>query len=206
MSQLIAEEDARVFQKKRLVCKFLMADTEERSGQENLMKVGRQCEGVCQSGKELGYGEQTEKKQALSEGENEIQAAVHSGEAVESLTKLNKLMVETLKLQAAPKVDIDTFSGDPLKYTYFIETFKDVVESLVSNPKQRLVRLLKYTEGEAKELIQHCVHEEPDICYSSALQLLENEYGSPFRITCAYLEKLKTYCCLNKCVPGTCVP
>ena len=33
-------------------------------------------------------------------------------------------MVQTLKLQAAPKVEMDTFSGDPLEYGYFIENLE----------------------------------------------------------------------------------
>ena len=67
-----------------------------------------------------------------------------------------------------------------------------MVENLVDNPRQRLVRLLKYTDGEAKDLIKHCVHEETLTCYKTALGLLEKEYGNPFRITCAYLERLKS--------------
>ena len=111
----------------------------------------------------------------------------------ENLVKVNELMVQTLKLTAAPKVDIDTFSGDPLEFIYFIENFKDVVENVVDSPKQRLVRLLKYTEGEAKELIKHCIHEEPEVCYAKALSLLEKEFGDPFRIACAYMERLKSW-------------
>ena len=109
------------------------------------------------------------------------------------LLKLNELMVETLKLQSAPKVEIDTFSGDPLEYNYFVETFKDVVEKLISDPRQRLVRLLKYTKGEAKELIKHCVYDENESCYETALNLLKEEYGNPFHIACAHLEKLKSW-------------
>ena len=109
------------------------------------------------------------------------------------LLKLNELMVETLKLQSAPKVEIDTFAGDPLEYNYFIETFKDVVENLITDPRQRLVRLLKYTKGEAKELIKHCVYDETESCYEIALNLLKEEYGNPFHIACAHLEKLKTW-------------
>ena len=119
-----------------------------------------------------------------------------------SLVKLNELMVQTLKLQSAPKPEIDTFSGDPLDYNYFFENFKDVVESMIDDPRQRLVRLLKSTQGEAKELIKHCVHEEPETCYSTAVSLLEKEYGSPFRIAAAYLEKIKGWPQIRNNDPG----
>ena len=100
------------------------------------------------------------------------------------LMQLNKLMVQTMKLYAAPKVEIDIFRGDPIEYSYFIESFRDVVEALVDNPKQRLIRLLKYTEGDAKDLIKHCVHEDAENCYDTAVSLLEKEYGNPFTIPC----------------------
>ena len=109
------------------------------------------------------------------------------------LIQLNKLMIETLKLQSAPKVEIDSFAGDPLEFNYFIETFKNVVENLITDPRQRLVRLLKYTKDEAKELIKHCVHDSTEDCYETALKLLKQEYGNPFRIACAHLEKLKKW-------------
>ena len=102
-------------------------------------------------------------------------------------------MIQTIKLQSAPKVEIEVFSGDPLEYDYFMESFKDVVENLVEDPKQRLVRLLKFTDGDAKELIKHCVHAEPETCYKEAIKLLEKEYGNPLRMSCAYLEKLKNW-------------
>ena len=102
-------------------------------------------------------------------------------------------MMQTMKLQAAPKVEIDVFYGDPLEYSYFLENFKDVVENLIDDPKQRLLRLLKFTDGEAKQLIKHCVHEQRETCYETALSLLEQEYGSPQRIACAYHERLKNW-------------
>ena len=37
------------------------------------------------------------------------------------------------------------YTCDPLEYNYFIETLKDLVESAISNPKQKLIRVLNYT-------------------------------------------------------------
>ena len=100
--------------------------------------------------------------------------------------------MKMMKAQAAPKVDIDIFSGDALEYVYFIANFKDMVESVVDDQRGRLNRLIKYTSGEAKDLIRHCVH-DPVSCYDNALSLLEREYGDPLRIACAYMEKLKNW-------------
>ena len=106
---------------------------------------------------------------------------------------LAKQLSEIVKLQAAPDVEIDSFSGDPLEFTYFIKNFKDIIESTINSQSGRLNRLIKYTEGEAKELIKHCVHENKDTCYNKALELLEKEYGNKFKLSCAFMEQLRTW-------------
>ena len=81
-------------------------------------------------------GENREMKERLEKKEH-VEKVLHSKKdmagmkqpdrtegAVVNLMRLNELMVQTLKLQAAPKVEIDTFLGDPLEYGYFIENFK----------------------------------------------------------------------------------
>ena len=102
-------------------------------------------------------------------------------------------MTQIVKLQAAPEVEIDTFSGDPLEYTYFIKNFKDIIESTVDTQSGRLNRLIKYTVGEAKDLIKHCIHESSENCYDKALELLNKEYGNKFKISCAFMEELRTW-------------
>ena len=107
--------------------------------------------------------------------------------------QLAKLLSKIVKLQAAPDVEIDVFSGDPLEYTYFIKNFKDIIETTVDSQSGRLNRLIKYTDGEAKELIKHCVHEDKGECYNRALELLEKEYGNKFKLSCAFMEQLRTW-------------
>ena len=118
----------------------------------------------------------------------------HSGIACTSdFNNLAKQLSNIVKLQAAPEVEIDSFSGDPLEFTYFIKNFRDMIESTVDSQTGRLNRLIKYTEGEAKELIKHCVHEHTSECYDKALELLEKEYGNKFKISCAFMEELRTW-------------
>ena len=42
-------------------------------------------------------------------------------------------------------------------------------------------------------MIKHCIHEDNASCYDTAVSLLEREYGSPFKVACAYLERLKNW-------------
>ena len=109
------------------------------------------------------------------------------------LPDLQSAMIEMMKLQCAPKPDIDAFSGDPLDYFYFRESFKDVVETAVSDQRGRLTRLIKYTTGDAKDLIKHLVHADPKNCYDIAISFLDKEYGNPYRISCLYIKELRQW-------------
>ena len=46
-----------------------------------------------------------------------------------------------------------------------------MVEQIVTDQKGRLIRLIKYTQGDAKDLIKHFVHAID--CYDKAIVLLE---------------------------------
>ena len=66
-------------------------------------------------------------------------------------------MMKLVDFHTAPDVDIDVYTGDPLEYEYFRATFKEVVERRIHDESGRLIRLLKFTSGDAKELIKHFV-------------------------------------------------
>ena len=58
--------------------------------------------------------------------------------------------------QGVPEVEVDTFSGgNPLEYQYFSTMLKEVVEKKIKHPVGRLTRLIKFNDGEAKDLIKH---------------------------------------------------
>ena len=65
------------------------------------------------------------------------------------------MLCKLIQQQGAPEVYIDTFSGDPLEYHYFMEVFKEVVEKRTEGPRGRLTRLIKYTTGETKDQALH---------------------------------------------------
>ena len=109
-----------------------------------------------------------------------------------SLSHLNDLC-NLLKISSAPDVDMDYFSGNPLDYHYFMSLFEELVEKKVDDPFGKLARLIKYTRGEAKELIQHCSQMSQPDGFLLAKKLLEKEYGDPHRITSAYMKELNSW-------------
>ena len=98
-----------------------------------------------------------------------------------------------MKQQSAPEVDIDCFDGNPLNYRYFMTIFKEVVENRIDDPCGRLIRLIKYTKGEAKELVMNCIHQPPREGYQIAKMLLEKRYGDPHRLLGSYRKEIKEW-------------
>ena len=106
------------------------------------------------------------------------------------ISEISKDMVRMLK---APAAEIDTFTGNPLEYQYFRSVFKESVEKVIDDQRGRLTRLIKYTSGEAKELVKPFVHADPSNCYDKAIEMLDAEFGSSHTITCAYLKQLEEW-------------
>ena len=81
--------------------------------------------------------------------------------------------------QSASKIETETFRSDPLEYHYFISMFRiSMVDLKIDDPHGRLVKLLKYTEGEARDTIKHCIQQTPGAGYQRAKRLLERHYGN----------------------------
>ena len=57
--------------------------------------------------------------------------------------------------------------------------FKEVVERKIKDPVGRLTRFIKFTNGEAKDLMKHCIYLTPDTGYDTAITLLNKIYGNP---------------------------
>ena len=65
-----------------------------------------------------------------------------------------------------------------------------MVESKIDDARGRLTRLIKYTSGDAKELIKHCIHRPAHEGYEDAKQLLKERYGNEYIILAAYKNDL----------------
>ena len=107
--------------------------------------------------------------------------------------EISKYLCKLIKQQGAPEVDIDTFAGDPLEYHYFMEVFKEVVEKRIEDPRGRLTCLIKYTSGEAKDLIKHCIQQPLSQGYKTVKELLESRYGDPLTILAVYRKEIKRW-------------
>ena len=102
------------------------------------------------------------------------------------------IMSKLLRQQAAPDVNINIFMGDPVNYHYFIAVFDEVVEKKIDDPWGRLTRLIKYTYGQPKEMIKHCIQQPAAVGYENAGSLFEEKYGNPHQILVVYCKEIKS--------------
>ena len=86
-----------------------------------------------------------------------------------------------VKQQSAPNIELDVFDGNPLDFHYFIILFKEIVKKRIYDPQgERLARLLKYTIGNVKEMIKHCV-QEPTTGYQHAKKILVDQHLANYK-------------------------
>ena len=92
-----------------------------------------------------------------------------------------------------PQPEVPKFTGNPMKYKTFIMAFDARIQSKVTCNADRLYYLDQRLLGEPKDLISGCLHIEPDEGYVEARKLLEKEYGGPYKISHAFMQKLSTW-------------
>ena len=198
-----ANIDEMVFKTKQKMCLWLAQnkDTNRSCSSSSSSKTQRSSLGSKCSHKSSEDGRHSErsnnKKKTNCDNEASKMPMFQREEIKQVLPETELSIFETtkdmFKLMKAPSAEIDTFGGNPLEFEYFKSTFKEGVERLVSDQRGRLTRLIKYTSGEAKELIKHCVHADSSVCYDKAMEMLEAEYGSPHVIVSAYLQELQDW-------------
>ena len=104
-----------------------------------------------------------------------IKAMLASAEPTDMLCKLSKV-------QSAPDVDMECFDGKVLEYHYFMALFTEVIESKIEDPRGRLTRLIKYTVGDARDLIKHSIQLPSNEGFTQAKYLLEKMHVPPRKV------------------------
>ena len=90
---------------------------------------------------------------------------------------------ELLDILSLPKVDIEQFNGDPLKYNEFISIFDETVHNKSIDDSLKLTRLSQFTNGEAKDAIRHCSLIGGTAGYRKARKLLSTRFGDSYMIS-----------------------
>lgn len=110
----------------------------------------------------------------------------HLSEAVQLKAQADsiKSLVMTASL---PKIEVMRFDGSPLKFWTFIKGFKANIADRVEDDTQKLMYLIHYCEGAAKDAIEHCVLLPEREGYTKAISILHEQFGKPHDIVEAFL-------------------
>ena len=103
-----------------------------------------------------------------------------------------QVMTEAVLKMDLPKRPQITFDGDPKRYRLFISTFKQNIESRISDPAARLSHLIEFCEGAAEQEIMTCAELPPDVGYPEALKRLREKYGESDIVARSYTDEMKT--------------
>ncbi len=89
-----------------------------------------------------------------------------------------------------PKSTMMEFSGDPLDFWLFMNTFDSCVGSLNVSDAAKLTRLLEYCKGKANRVIKPCALMAPTAGYQRARELLVERFGNEYQISRAWIKKV----------------
>ena len=91
------------------------------------------------------------------------------------------------------KLDIEPFDGNTFNCHYLMALLKEVVEKRIDDPWGRLTKLIKYTTGDAKDLIKYCIKLSSNEGIKNAKCLLEKAYGNPHKILVSCRREIKQW-------------
>ena len=90
-----------------------------------------------------------------------------------------------------PEVELQIFSGDPLHYHEFIQTFDHNVDKVCSDGDLKLTRLMQYSAGPAKEAIRGCQLIGGEKGYDQAKKVLEERFGNAHLVAERVMKNLR---------------
>ena len=82
-----------------------------------------------------------------------------------------------------PKVEIEVFNGNPMKYHQFMRAFDLNVHDMRCDENMKLTRLLQYCSGSARDALEGCMLIGGKTGYDKARKILEERFGDPHMIT-----------------------
>ena len=86
------------------------------------------------------------------------------------------------KILTLPKIDLEPYDGDPMKYNSFRAIFNRSIDSVVCSDDDKLVYLLRCTCGPAKDAINMCALMEGRDGYQKAWDILERRFGNVYLV------------------------
>ncbi|XP_013386926.1 uncharacterized protein LOC106156278 [Lingula anatina] len=88
-----------------------------------------------------------------------------------------------------PRIQIQVFEGDPIKYVLFKRQFKSRIIETCDSDDEKLNHLLQYTRGEPHEITLGFAHLDASIGFKAAWKEFERRYGDQEQIATSYINR-----------------
>lgn len=128
--------------------------------------------------------------QSLPQGPNP-DLFVNSGSC--EILNLTKSLTEQLMISRLPPPEPSIFDGDPLKYPGWKSAFSTLIEQKHIPNSEKIHYLRKYLSGPVKDVVANFFLLSTEDAYEDAKALLDQRYGDPFQVACAFRNKLESW-------------
>ena len=121
-----------------------------------------------------------------------------------NIAKTNSNLVEASLKQARatdqlalssqmPKISVPVFTGDPLEYPIWNNTFYALVDSKQMDVQSKMNLLSQYVSGKPKQVVDYYILIGTNEAYHKARQLLHERYGNQNVVSTAFINKLDSW-------------
>ena len=100
--------------------------------------------------------------------------------------------VNVLNYLRKPDIELDKFSGDPMKYQKFIRRFKWKIMPACADEEECLTYLEQFTSGDARRVVDGYSHMDSG-GLQAALDELQRRFGQQPTIRISYVDKIKNF-------------
>ena len=104
---------------------------------------------------------------------------------------------DLLRRMHLPKMAMETFDGEIMKYGSFVRQFENNISSRTCDDEERLYYLEQMTIGKPREIVRTCLHLPPGEGFREARRLLDKRYGDKSKIATALVTKIIDWPCID---------
>ena len=99
---------------------------------------------------------------------------------------------DILSIANMPKVELEQFDGDPMRFHEFFASFDENVHNVTTDGAMRLSRLQQYCIGDAKKAIRSCTLLGGEAGYQQARRILSSRFGDNHIVAQGVIKGLKS--------------
>ena len=114
-------------------------------------------------------------------------------ESLDNSQAATDVLCQILWQKAAAEVGMEVFDDDFLDFNYFVSIFWEFGGTKLEDPKGRLIWLMQYTSGKAKDLVKNCIYLPSEVEDRETMRIRHKGYGDPHKILAAYRKEIKEW-------------